>query len=77
MYYRLYRFQNGRVEQGADIACEGDVEAMQIAEKVFDGRAAELWLGTRKVASWPSVARADSALAGVAARGSTRADLRA
>jgi hypothetical protein len=74
MYYRLYRFKDGRVEQAVDVACEDDGDARRIAERVFDGRAAELWQGTRKVASWPPVARSLAAGAALnsAALGPTR-----
>jgi hypothetical protein len=60
MNYRLYRFENGRIAEAADIACGCDADATRVVENVRDARAIELWQGARKVASWPAIPRAVS-----------------
>jgi hypothetical protein len=48
--YRLYFLDdNGRIRDAAEFECDGDEEALSQADARCDGRAMELWSGTRVV----------------------------
>ena len=48
--YRLYFLDdNGRIRDAAEFKCDSDAEALSQADARCDGRAMELWSGTRVV----------------------------
>ena len=51
--YRLYFIGgDGHISHSHEFEAKDDTDAMQIAEAWLEGRAAELWVGTRKIKSW-------------------------
>jgi hypothetical protein len=48
--YRLYFLDEaGRIQQGVDLECATDEEAIEVAEQHRDGHDLELWSGARVV----------------------------
>ena len=48
--YRLYFLDdNGRIRDAAEFECDGDDDALVLAETHHDGRDMELWSGARIV----------------------------
>ena len=43
---------DGHISHSHEFEAQDDTDAMQIAEAWLEGRAAELWTGTRKIKSW-------------------------
>ena len=54
--YRLYFLQGAerRISYSHEFEAKDDEQAVRIAEAWREGRAAELWSGSRKVKSWDS-----------------------
>jgi hypothetical protein len=51
--YRLYFLGgDGHITFSHEFEAEDDARAMKIAEAWLEGRAAELWVGARKIKSW-------------------------
>jgi hypothetical protein len=49
--YRAYQIgPDGHIQQGVDLECADDAEAIEAADQLVGDCAVELWRGTRKVA---------------------------
>ena len=52
--YQAYAIgPDGKIEQVESLVCANDAEAMNEAMRIFDGRAIELWSGSRFVVLLP------------------------
>ncbi|HEX8532712.1 MAG TPA: hypothetical protein VF662_00930 [Allosphingosinicella sp.] len=64
-HYRLYHLKNGSFTHADDIEAEDDVLAVRQARPMLEGRAGEIWCGTRRVTTLDALAggKADGAAA--------------
>ena len=54
-HYRLYHLKDGSFVHADDIEAEDDVLAVRQARPMLEGRAGEIWCGTRRVTTLDAV----------------------